>query len=181
MLKKMMPLLIAVGYLVSTHANAAVSNREDATLSDGQIAQIGMTACKAQVAAAELAKKTSTNAAVTKFAEMIAEDHTNMEGTLNLLLTNNKIVLQDSDENKVIAAKIADGMNKLSALKGAEFDKAYANMLVESHEQALELARTSFLPAVQNADLKALIEKSIPALQSHLDQAIALRISLSGT
>ena len=66
------------------------------------------------------------------------------------------------------------GTKKLKSLKGKEFDLAFLQHEVEFHKAAIDLIANTLLPAVQNADLKALMAKSSPAFQAHLVKAQSL-------
>ena len=64
--------------------------------------------------------------------------------------------------------------------KGVDFDTAFVNHEVEDHQKVLTDVQ-GLEQQAQNADVKALLTKTIPALQKHLDKAQALQKQLSGT
>jgi putative membrane protein len=56
-------------------------------------------------------------------------------------------------------------------VKGAAFDKAYADNEVVYHQQVLDAIDKVLIPNAQNAELKGLLEKVRPAIAAHLDHA----------
>lgn len=71
-------------------------------------------------------------------------------------------------------------MQQLERLRGAEFDAAFSNAMVEGHQKAiamLEPAQTQ----VQNAELRRLITSTLPTLRQHLQTAQALANSTTTT
>jgi putative membrane protein len=61
----------------------------------------------------------------------------------------------------------------LEGLKGAEFDKAYADQMLKDHEDAVTLF-VNEASSGSNADLKSFAKKTLPTLQEHLKMAKTL-------
>ncbi|MFI5235670.1 MAG: DUF4142 domain-containing protein [Gemmatimonadales bacterium] len=59
-------------------------------------------------------------------------------------------------------------MKMLAGKRGAEFDKAYLANEVAFHAAVIDAVTKTLLPAIQNAELKAFVEKIAPAFQGHL-------------
>jgi putative membrane protein len=70
-------------------------------------------------------------------------------------------------------------LEKLQGMKGTEFDVAFIAREIEHHSKMIDAVESKFLPAAQNAELKALLTELKPSLQSHLDQARALEKRLA--
>ncbi|HEV2290836.1 MAG TPA: DUF4142 domain-containing protein [Gemmatimonadales bacterium] len=66
------------------------------------------------------------------------------------------------------AADQAAVMKLLRSKKGAAFDKAYLQHEVAFHAAVIDAVTKTLLPAIQNAELKAFVEKVAPAFQGHL-------------
>ena len=66
-----------------------------------------------------------------------------------------------------------------SMAKGIDFDTAFVNHEVDDHQKVISEVQALESQA-QNADVKALLTKTIPTLQKHLDKAQALQKQLSG-
>jgi putative membrane protein len=73
----------------------------------------------------------------------------------------------------------AASLERLKGLKGTEFDVAFIAREIEHHTKMIDAVENKFLPAAQNAELKALLTELQPSLQSHLDQARALEKRLA--
>ena len=68
-----------------------------------------------------------------------------------------------------------DNLN--STAKGKDFDKAYIDSEVDAHKKVLDLA-TQAMAQAQNTELKNLIQKAAPVIQSHLDLAESIQKNL---
>ena len=77
-----------------------------------------------------------------------------------------------------LAAKNYEAMlKKLNGLSGAEFDKAFLEYEVAYHKAVINAVTNTFLPAIQNAELKAFVVKVAPAFQAHMIAAQQLLTS----
>jgi putative membrane protein len=73
-----------------------------------------------------------------------------------------------------------ENMAKLKTLKGAAFDKAYAEHEVAYHQQVLDAIDKTLIPSAKNEELKALLVKVRPTIAEHLDHARELQSKLGG-
>ncbi len=64
-------------------------------------------------------------------------------------------------------------------MKGAAFDRAYADHEVAYHQQVLDAIDKVLIPNAKNAELKDLITKVRPAIAAHLDHAKMVQSSLA--
>jgi putative membrane protein len=72
----------------------------------------------------------------------------------------------------------AKAMSELKQKSGKEFDRAYAVHEVAFHQAVIDALKGTLLPAIQNAELKAFVEKIAPAFQAHLEAAKQLQKKL---
>ena len=72
----------------------------------------------------------------------------------------------------------ASGSDRLSGLKGAEFDRAYMSQMVEDHEADVEAFQEQADNAA-DAELKAFAAKTLPTLKKHLEQIKAIQAKLN--
>lgn len=116
-----------------------------------------------EVMLGNLAKQKATNPKVKDFGDMMVMDHTKANDKMKQIAAAKKITLPDSvasEEKKLIA--------DLSEKKGAAFDTAYVNAMVDDHKadiKAFEEARKK----VTYPELQAFIDKTLPVLHKHLD------------
>jgi putative membrane protein len=69
--------------------------------------------------------------------------------------------------------KHREQVTKLSAMSGAEFDRAYSKMMLKDHEKDVSEFEKQSTKA-GDADIKAFAGKTLPTLQEHLSMARAL-------
>lgn len=142
----------------STSSSAAVSlNDQDKKFADAA-AKGGMM----EVMAGELAVQNATNATVKTLAEMMVKDHTKANDELKQWAAANSYTLPsaiDADQKKKY-----DG---LKAKKGADFDKMYADMMVNDHKKTIADFKKESAEGSETS-LKAFASKTIPALEHHL-------------
>jgi len=74
----------------------------------------------------------------------------------------------------------AAAMARLRSLKGAEFDRAFLQHEAAYHRAVLDALQGTLLPAIDNAELKALVEKVAPAFQAHMQMAQELEKKVPG-
>jgi putative membrane protein len=149
-------------------------------INDAQIAAIVVTANQVDIDAGELARSSSTNADVRKFAERMVIDHTGVNKSATDLAGKLNVTPQDSDTSRALKSGGEQNVAKLSALKGRAFDAAYVDHEVVYHARVLEAIDETLIPNAQNAELKALIVKVRPAIAAHLEHAKHLQAQLSG-
>ncbi|HET7436259.1 MAG TPA: DUF4142 domain-containing protein [Thermoanaerobaculia bacterium] len=139
-----------------------VSNMSDADKEFVNKAAIGG---MAEVQMGNLATQKASNAAVKAFGQRMVSDHSKANDELKSLATTKGLALPTD-----LDADHKGAMDHLSALSGAEFDKAYMKHMVEDHEKDVsEFEKAS--QSAQDADLKGWAAKTLPTLQDHLKQA----------
>jgi putative membrane protein len=117
-----------------------------------------------EIAASQIAKKNSTNAEVTGFADMMLKDHADLQKDVDTLAVRKFVIIRDSVnyDHKVI-------LDSLAKKTGADFDKAYMKMMVADHTEAEELFKwnkTSNYPEIRDV-----VDKGLPVIQKHLEEA----------
>lgn len=104
-------------------------------------------------------------------ASRMMKDHARLGSQLRGYLTANNISLSGVDT--------AEHSNDLANMpSGKDFDKAWSDKMVDDHQKMTD----DFTDAegnVQSPDLKTLIAKTIPVLQSHLEKSRELQQQLS--
>lgn len=156
-------LVLASALLV---ACGAVSAAPSATDSDfvTKAGQAGL----AEVAAGRMAEKQGQSAATKAFGERMVADHTKAGDALKVAAEKSgaKVPTTMSDAQKQAGEKLA-------ALSGDAFDKAYAAQMVKDHEEAVALFRKES-SAGSDSDLKTFASTTLPTLEDHLRMAKAL-------
>lgn len=177
--------LKSVAVILTSVALATVStaNAEDKTpasaLTDAQIAMIVVVADTVDVDYGKLAVKKTSNQAVKEFAETMVRDHTAVNDKAIALAKKLGVTPEASDTSRSLTANGKKELEKLKALTGAEFDKAYVDNEVSYHEAVIGMLDNTLIPNTKNAELKSLLESGRPIFVAHLAHAKQLRASLN--
>lgn len=115
----------------------------------------------AEVKMAELALSKTTNDEVKQFAQRMIDDHSKANQELMSIASTKGITLPAEP-----SAKHKAMMNKLSAMNGANFDRAYIKHMREDHKADVALFEKQS-NAGRDADLKAFAAKTLPTLKEH--------------
>jgi putative membrane protein len=120
----------------------------------------------AEVKLGELAQTQAANPEVRKLGEKIVEDHTMANKQLMTLLRTKGMPMP----TKELSKKSQETYDRLSRLKGPEFDRAYLKNMVEDHRQDITLFE-SVAKNGKDADLRAFAMKTLPTLREHYQKA----------
>jgi putative membrane protein len=120
-----------------------------------------------EVAIGKLAATQATSKAAKDLGTMLAADHGSHKGKLAALATEAGVTATDdpSDEGKA-------NLDKLKALKGAEFDKEFARLMVEDHKK--DIAKYEKQAASSDPKTSTLAKDTLPTLRKHLEVAEGL-------
>ncbi|WP_184550282.1 DUF4142 domain-containing protein [Mucilaginibacter sp. FT3.2] len=124
----------------------------------------GNEASLAIVKASGLAISNSKNQKVIQFAKAMIDDHTLLSDELRKLEADNFV--NDADTVNVAHQQAIAGLEQK---KAADFDKAYIEMVVNEHAQEVVLFKNA--SANKSANVADFAQKTMPALQAHLDSA----------
>ncbi len=145
---------------------------------DAQIASIVVTANQVDIDAGKLAASKAHSKEVKSFAKQMVRDHTSVNKAATALVKRLKVTPENNDTSKSLKKAGQDNIAPLKTLKGTAFDRAYVAHEVSYHQTVIDALDKTLLPSAQNADLKALLEKSRPTFIQHLDHAKQLETSL---
>jgi putative membrane protein len=145
---------------------------------DAQIAHIVVTANQVDIDAGKLAEKKSKSAEVKAFAKQMVTDHSAVNKQAVALATKLGVKPEDNATSQSLKSGGDANVKKLSAMKGADFDKAYVDQEVAYHQAVLDAIDKTLIPNAQNAELKALIVKVRPAIDGHLQHAKHMQAQL---
>jgi putative membrane protein len=139
--------------------------------SDAEIAAIVVTANQVDIDAGKLAAANATNPDVKAFGKTMVTDHTAVNKQATDLAGKLKLTPKDNPTAQSLKAGGEKNVAALKKLKGAAFDKAYIDQEVAYHQAVIDALDKVLIPNAQNAELKALLEKSRPAFVAHLNHA----------
>lgn len=150
------------------------------TLTDAQIAAIVVTANQIDIENGELANSKSENPEVKKFAQRMMEDHRSVNQAASELVTRLGVTPEETDTSRSLKQGADATREQLSAMSGAEFDKAYVDNEVAYHEAVLGVLDAQLVPSAQNEELKAMLVDVRPAFVAHLEHAKGIQSQLNG-
>jgi putative membrane protein len=121
-----------------------------------------------EVELGRVAAAQGTSDAVKQFGQRMVDDHSKANTELMSLAASKGVTLPTTLDDKH-----REQVTKLSALKGAEFDRAYSKLMLSDHNKDVsEFEKQSTRGT--DPDLKAFASKTLPTLQEHLQLAKAL-------
>lgn len=118
----------------------------------------------------KLAQTKSTNADVKAFAKMLVDDHTKASADTKALASKKNITLPAAATDKT-----QDAYKELNEKSGADFDKAFADKMVEGHEKTIEKIEKASEKA-KDPDIRMWAANTLPTLRKHLEAAKALKV-----
>jgi putative membrane protein len=142
-------------------------------LDDPTIVAIFDAANSADIETGELAAERGHSKEVRDFGAMLARDH-KMVRQLGRDLAAKLNVTPTPPANNQSASDHAAAMKRLRGLRGAEFDRAFLQHEAAFHKAIIDAVNSTLLPAIKNAELKALVVKVAPAFQAHMLAAESL-------
>ena len=127
---------------------------------------------QAEITLGQLAQQRASNPQVREFGGMMVRDHQKAGEELKQITSKHNLQLDtttDDDHN--------DLRERLSALSGAEFDRAYIDAMVEEHQEAVDEVREK-AEGSDNSEVRQWAAKTLPVLQGHLARAQELKNTL---
>lgn len=125
-----------------------------------------------EVVLGELAQQKATHPDVKSLAQTITADHRAANQEL-IDIARAKGVTLPTD----MTSEQHQHHAELEGLSGAEFDRAYVQMMIEDHTQDIALYQAK-ANAVSSDAFRAFAEKTLPTLRKHLDMAKAAQQKL---
>jgi putative membrane protein len=161
---------------VSLLSGAAIA--QGAKPTDPQIAHIAYTAGVIDIAAAKQALGKTSNKEVKAFAQDMVRDHEAVNKQALALVKKLKVTPQDNDTSRSLSKSAGEERAKLARLKGAAFDKAYAENEVAYHKNVNSALETTLIPNANNPELKNLLQTGLKIFQGHEQHAEQVASSL---
>ena len=155
--------IMAIGMALATQASA----NDPAELNDLEIAHVAYTADNIDIRYAHLALALSSNPEVRTFAQTMISDHTAVNEAALELLAKLGAEAQDNFLSQQLNANAEKIIDSLAALRGVELDRAYAANELAYHQAVNDLVENTFIPNIDNAEVKALFEQGLEIFKVH--------------
>ncbi|MDX5348050.1 MAG: DUF4142 domain-containing protein [Hymenobacteraceae bacterium] len=118
-----------------------------------------------EVELGKMAQEKAQTQEVKDFGAMMVKDHSAANEELKQLAAQKNITLPDS-----MSEGHMDHVKELREKTGMDFDKAYMSLMVEDHQEDVEMFEEA-ANNMQDADVKAFASKTVTTLRQHLDKA----------
>lgn len=157
---------------VAEDANEAkfdsIDNKEDDSEFLVDQAEINL----AEIEIGKLAQQKGTDPEVKKFGKMLVDEHTKSASQVSALAKSKNFTLPTS-----LTEEGQEEYKKLNEKSGLDFDKKFADMMIDGHQKAIDKLQKAAKDA-QDEDIKLWATNSIAGLTSHLEHAKLLKQNL---
>ena len=126
-----------------------------------------------EIEAGKLAEQNGTDK-VKDYARALQKDHQDADAKVMALAQKKGFKFADQPMKPEMQQKHQNEKDRLSSLKGAEFDRTFANMMYKGHDRVIQMAQM-WKQNCKDQDVCALIDELMPALQKHRQMAEQLR------
>lgn len=140
-------------------------------LTDGQIAQILLTANQREMLLGEVAAAKAMRSDVRQFATTLVSDHTAARQMLVTLMSSREIDSSSSNISRDLEEDTETTRNSLNSRTGSGFDQTYMHAQVTMHEDLLRLIDDELLPDSEDTELRAHVSTTRTDVQQHLQMA----------
>ena len=169
MRKALLVIPAAVLAIAASVAFTHESFRSD-PLDDATIVAIFDAANTADVETGTIAVERARRADVREYAQMLVRDHKAVRQLGRDLATRLGVTPTPPADNASAVAH-ASAVKRLRAVPAADFDRTFLEHEIAFHQAVIDAVNTTLMPAIRNAELKALVAKVAPAFESHRQAA----------
>ena len=171
--------LVATAGIAVLTALGSVQAESPADLNDLEIAHVAYTADNIDIRYAHLALALSDNPKVREFAATMIRDHNAVNGQALALLEKLDAQPQDNFLSQQLTANSIVLVDEMSALRGADFDKRYAENELAYHHAVNDLVENAFIPNIENGEVKKLFGAGLEIFKVHEGHAVKMVESLN--
>jgi putative membrane protein len=128
-----------------------------------------------EVQLGQLAAQKATDPDVKSFGQRMVDDHTKANDQLKQVASQKGMTLPTD-----LSTLQKHDMDKLSAMSGAAFDKAYVSMMVKDHKKDVADFKKE-AKSGKDSDLKSFASTTLPTLQDHLKMVQDISSKMKGS
>lgn len=156
----------------------AAQAQSPAELNDLEIAHVAYIADNIDIRYAHLALAITQNPRIREFAETMIRDHSAVNEQALALLKKLGADPQDNFLSRTLNTDAEKIIDELSDLRGAAFDKRYAENELNYHRAVNDLVANAFLPNIENDEVRALFKAGLEIFRAHERHAESMVASL---
>ena len=161
-----------------TAAKKPATTTPRAGLSDSNIVALLDEANKADSAAGAVALKKASDPDVKAFAKLMMSEHHALRAEGEAVAKQLAITPKPPEHDPIGGYARSEMADLQKTAKGAEFDQAYIDHEVSVHQAVLDFANMARV-TTQTPALRNLIQKAVPVIQKHLEQAQTIQKKLN--
>ncbi|NOT44931.1 MAG: DUF4142 domain-containing protein [Acidobacteria bacterium] len=132
-----------------------------------------VTASNKEIEVSQLAAERAASADVKAYAEMLINDHREANERLDAVTSQLQLSVAPEQE------QISEAREELIDLTGAEFDRAYIDMMVSGHEDVVSTVEDK-INGSGNPQVQQWASETLPTLRQHLQRAREIQDSMGG-
>jgi putative membrane protein len=121
-----------------------------------------------EIQLSRMASKKATTPAVKRIATLLITDHSKNLQEVTALAKQLNVSLTPATGGSVSASDSAAMPADLQGKSGAEFDRAFVQHQIQAHQSNIEKIQSQLIPAVQEPQLTAYLQKTLKEMQGHL-------------
>jgi putative membrane protein len=160
-------------WAVLAHQDAPAQSKAD--MADAHFAKAAAQGGMAEIQLGKLAADRGSNAVVKAFGERMVTQHGAAAEQLKAAAQQANIVLPAT-----VSSKDQQTYDRLARLNGSDFDRAYAEDMVQDHEKDVHEFQNQANNG-KNPSIRAFAAQTIPMIQEHLNQAREMQKAVSQT
>jgi putative membrane protein len=162
----------------SVPADPTLGSEASEPLDDAQIMSVLRAVNVAEVDQARTAVGKVHDDEVKKFAEMMIAQHGQSVKDIDELMTKLGLQPKDSQLGTDLGVKATQVENRLIRTNDSSFDRLYIVHQIEEHRQLLDTLDSRLVPAARRDEVKGVLEKTRPVVETHLELAQAIHDGL---
>jgi putative membrane protein len=121
-----------------------------------------------EIQLSKLAAMKASSPKVKRVANKLAADHAKNREEERALAQKLNVALTPAAGGEKAAGNGAGLPPELQGKTGLDFDKAFVEHEIKEHEVHIEKLQNQLLPATQNAEMKAYLQRTLGAIEGHL-------------
>ncbi len=173
-----MKLRLVLPIITTVFVVGCATTPQQRRLTDSEIAMIMRVANLGEVREGELAREQGADAAVRDFGTMMVNEHSSQNSKAESELARADISSEDTELSRQLDAASGAATDRLRALTGRAFDRAYIDRQVEAHQSVLNLIDSRLVPAAHRKVVRDQLEEMRKTVQRHLARAKQIESAL---
>ena len=121
-----------------------------------------------EIQLSRMASKRATSPAVKRIATQLVTDHSKNRQQVTALAKKLNVSLTPAAGGNISSRDSAAMPAELQGASGAEFDRGFVQHQIQLHQNNIQKIQNQTLPAVQEPQVKAYLQKTLKEMQGHL-------------